>query len=147
VDATARRLVQRLDELAEQQSRINRERQAIVTALEVAGVKPDDGMFKGMGLPGMKESRYMSNGTFANKSLPVACEIVLKDHKDQWLSKTEIEYLIVRGRYKFATSNSKNSVGITLRRMAEEGLCEVQRVRGQQGNRYRWPSEAAAKKK
>lgn len=144
MDATALKLVQRLNELNEQQGRIARERTAILTALEVAGVKP-----KGLveGLPGSQESRYRLNGTFKGRSLPASCEIVLKDQKGQWLSKSEIEYLIVQGGYEFSTGNPKNSIGITLQRMADEKLIEVQRVRGQQGNRYRWPSEEATKKK
>ena len=148
VDATARRLIERLNELAEQRGNLNREERSIMTALAVAGVRPQG--ILGKEWPGDLESTYRSKTLFANKSLREACEIILKDqlknhrssptiHKSQWLSKAEIEYLIVRGGYKFATSNSKNSVGITLQRMAEEKLIEVQRVRGQQGNRYRWP--------
>src|ERR1700684_1364424 len=55
MDATALRLVQRLKELEEQQGRLTRERQAIMTALTVAGVRPE-GPVKGM--PGFKESHY-----------------------------------------------------------------------------------------
>ena len=142
MDATALKLVQRLKELNEQQSRIREEQKALQTALEVAGVKPQ-GQLKGH--PGSQETRYRTTGVFKGRSLPASCEIVLKDHKGQWLTKSEIEYLIVQGGYEFATGNPKNSVGVTLQRMAEEGLCEVERVRGQQGNRYRWPSEEANK--
>jgi hypothetical protein len=151
VDATARRLIERLKELSEQRGNLQREERSILTALAVAGVRPEG--ILGKEWPGELESNYSNKAQFANKSLREACEIILKDHlknhrtdKTPWLSKAEIEYLIVRGGYKFATSNSKNSVGITLQRMAEEGLIEVQRVRGQQGNRYRWPSEEAKKK-
>jgi hypothetical protein len=143
MDATALKLVQRLNELDEQQGRISRERMAIMTALEVAGVRPKGPI---RGFPGIQESKYQTSSTFKGRSLPASCEIVLKDHKGQWLSKSEIEYLIVQGGYEFSTGNPKNSVGITLQRMAEDGLCEVQRVRGQQGNRYRWPSEEVKKK-
>lgn len=145
MDTTALKLVQRLKELDEQQNRITRERMAILMALEVAGVKPK-GQVKGF--PGSQESLYEVNQTFRGRSLPASCEIVLRDHKGQWLSKSEIEYLIVQGGYEFATGNSKNSVGVTLQRMAEDGPCEVERVRGQQGNRYRWPlaSEEVKKK-
>jgi hypothetical protein len=155
VDATARRLIERLKELSEQRGSLNREERSILTALAIAGVRPQG--ILGKEWPGELESTYSSKAQFANKSLREACEIILKDHlknhridpalhKTQWLSKAEIEYLIVRGGYQFATSNSKNSVGITLQRMAEEKLIEVQRVRGQQGNRYRWPSEEVKKK-
>jgi hypothetical protein len=155
VDATARRLIERLKELSEQRGNLNREERSILTALAVAGVRPQGVL--GKEWPGDLENTYTREAQFADKSLREACEIILKDqlknhrqsptlHRSQWLSKAEIEYLIVRGGYKFATSNSRNSVGITLQRMAEETLIEVQRVRGQQGNRYRWPSEEVKKK-
>lgn len=148
VDATARRLIERLRELAEQRGSLNREERSILTALAVAGIRPEG--ILGKEWPGDLESSYSSKAQFANRSLREACEIILKDQlknsPSQWLSKAEIEYLIVRGGYKFATNNSKNSVGITLQRMAKEDLCEVQRVRGQQGNRYRWLSEEIKKK-
>jgi hypothetical protein len=140
MDATALKLVQRLSELNEQQSRISLERKAILTALEIAGVKPQGPL---TGQSSSEETRYRTSGAFKGRSLPASCETVLKDQKDRWFSKSEIEYLIVQGGYEFSTGNSKNSIGITLQRMAKEGLCEVQRVRGgQQGNRYRWPSES-----
>ena len=112
MDATALKLVQRLSELDEQQNRILRERTAILTALEVAGVKPKG---QAKGFPGSQETNYEVNQTFRGRSLPAACEIVLKDHKGQWLTKSEIEYLIVQGGYGFATGNPKNSIGVTLR--------------------------------
>jgi hypothetical protein len=141
MDATALKLVQRLNELNEQQGRISLEKKAILRALEIAGVKPQ-GELKGH--PGSHETRYRTTGAFKGRSLPASCEIVLKDQKGQWFSKSEIEYLILQGGYEFSTGNPKNSIGITLQRMADDGLCEVQRVRGgQQGNRYRWPSEEA----
>jgi hypothetical protein len=136
MDATALKILERLKQLDEQQGRIRREQTALLTALEVAGVKPKGAM---TGLPGSQESQYRFNGAFKGRSLPASCEIVLKDQKGQWLTKSEIEYLIVQGGYEFATGNPKNSIGVTLQRMAEEGSCEVERVRGQQGNRYRWP--------
>ena len=144
MDATALKLVQRLSELDEQQNRISRERIALLTALEVAGVKPKGQM---KGFPGSQESIYQVNQTFRGRSLPASCEIVLKDHKGLWLTKSEIEYLIVQGGYEFATGNPKNSIGVTLQRMAEDGPCEVERVRGQQGNRYRWPLPSEEVKK
>ena len=96
MDATALRLVQRLKELDEQRSRISRERTAILTALEVAGVKPPG---PAVGYQGSQESSYGIHHPFRGRSLPASCEIVLKDHKGQWLSKSEVEYLILHGGY------------------------------------------------
>jgi hypothetical protein len=155
LDATTRKLVQRVQELELQKTSIDRELRALMTALTVAGVKPSMSLGGGLELKGgifdqfptKQESAYISKQLFADMSLRKCCEIVLREHKEKWLSKAEIEYLIVRGGYAFSTSNSKGSVGITLRRMAEEGLCEVQRARGTMGNRYRFrqPTQAANK--
>lgn len=145
MDATAQKLMQRLQELQEQTNRIARERQSLLLALEIAGVKP-----KGEGgrMTGTQEAQYEVNQSFRGRSLPASCEMILRDHKGQWLSKSEIEYLVIQGGYQFSTGNSKNSVGVTLQRMADDKIIEVQRVRGQQGNRYRWPlpSEEVKKK-
>ncbi len=136
VDATTRALLERLEALGEMQAKINRERDAIMTALAIAGVRPPG---KIESLPSTREATYQVKHSFADKSIRDACAIILKDHKGEWLSKAQIEYLVVRGGYKFETSDTMNSVGITLQRMADEGMCEVQRARGQHGNRYRWP--------
>jgi len=135
MDATALKLLDRLKELEEQRCRITQEQKAIRIALEVAGVKPQ-GIIPG--LPD-QEIKYKSNNIFKGRALPACCEIVLKDKKGEWLTKSQIEYLIIQGGYEFTTGKPKNSVGVTLQRMAEQGLCEVERVKGQQGNRYRWP--------
>jgi hypothetical protein len=139
MDATALKILERLKQLDEQQGRIRREQTALLTALEVAGVKPQGAI---SGQPG-SETNYRIHGAFKDRPLPACCEIILKDHKGQWLTKSEIEYLIVQGGYEFTTGDTKNSVGGTLQRMAREGSCEVERTRGNQGNRYRWPSEQA----
>lgn len=141
VDATARKLVQRMAELEHERGRIDREIHSIRTALSVAGIKP--GKFKN-GV-GFHETNYVSKQPFADMTLTQCCEQILKDHRTDWLSKGEIEYLIVRGGYKFNTQASRGSVGITLQRMAREGLCDANRTRGNSGNRYRWPQDEPQK--
>src|SRR5271157_4061529 len=93
VDATARKLVQRMAELEHERGRIDREIHSIRTALSVAGIKP--GKFKS-GV-GFHETNYVSKQPFADMTLTRCCEKILKDHRTDWLSKGEIEYLIVRG--------------------------------------------------
>jgi hypothetical protein len=60
-----------------------------------------------------------------------------KNHPADYLTKTQVEYLAKRGGYKFSTADSKNSVAVTLRRLATEGKIEAQRIRGAAGNKYR----------
>ncbi len=137
VDATARKLVQRMEELEQESWRIQSELSSIRIALSVAGIKPG----KHKRLPDKHEIDYAIQRAFEDKSLRECCQVILKDHSDEWLSKSQIEYLIVRGGYKFSTKDSKNSVGVTLQRMKDEGKCEVERTRGAHGNRYRWLPE------
>ncbi|MFZ0818145.1 MAG: hypothetical protein WAM78_21645 [Candidatus Sulfotelmatobacter sp.] len=141
VDSTAKKLVQRMAELEQERWRIDREINSLRTALSVAGIKP--GRFK-CGV-GFHETNYVSKKPFADMTLTQCCERILKDHRTDWLSKAEIEYLIVRGGYKFNTQASRGSVGITLQRMAREGLCDAQRTRGNSGNRYRRPQDVPQK--
>src|SRR5271157_4772714 len=99
VDATARKLVQRMEELEKESWRIQDELSSIRVALSVAGIKP--GKYKR--LLGTREIDYAIAKTFKDKSLRECCQVILKDHSDEWLSKSQIEYLIVRGGYKFST--------------------------------------------
>jgi hypothetical protein len=134
VDATTQKLVSKLAELERVRWNADREIRAINTALSLAGVKP--GKIASATYP--REHEYASSQVFAEMGLREACEKVLEDFEGQWLSKAEIEYLIARGGYPFTTKNSKNSVGITLQRLATEEFCEVERKRGATGNRYRF---------
>jgi hypothetical protein len=137
VDATAQKLVKRMKDLESEKWRIDRELRAIRTALGVAGIKP--GKFKDLSTT--QELDYVTKQPFRNMTLRECCLLILRDHVDLWRSKAEIEYLISRGGYKFSTNDSKNSVGVTLQRLKDDGMCEVERVRGAHGNRYRWLPE------
>lgn len=134
VDATAKKLVERMQELERQRAHIDSEIRSIRTALSVAGIRT------GTSRSGVDshEALYMMHKPFANMSLRGSCLKVLSDQRSEWLSKSQIEYLILRGGYKFVTKDSKNSVGVTLQRMKDEGLCAVERIRGSHGNRYRF---------
>jgi hypothetical protein len=82
------------------------------------------------------EHEYRTFLPFANLSLPEGCEKILRDYKGEKLSKSHIEYLLARGGYRFDAKDSKNSVDVTLRRLAADRKCEADRVRGMRGNRY-----------
>jgi hypothetical protein len=134
VDATARKLVERLKALEYEKRRTEAEIQSIRDALKVAGVKIEPiqkEMFA-------QEHFYVSAHVFEAQSLRECCEQILEDHPGQWFSKSDIEYLIVRGGYKF-NGDAKNSVAVTLQRMKADGRCRVVRGSGARGNRYSWP--------
>jgi len=134
VDATARKLVERMKLLEYDKWRIETELGSIRDALKAAGIKLE---------PIQKrifahEPFYASAHVFEALSLRECCEAILQDHPGQWFSKSDIEYLIVRGGYKF-DGDAKNSVAVTLQRMKDDGRCKVVRGSGSRGNRYSWP--------
>lgn len=148
VDATAEKLLERLKEIEALLWRLRSEKDAINTALAVAGVRIT-------GESGAKhsvsylESDYTAKKPFAAMSLTDACLKTLVDYSkeyDEWLSKTQVEYLVTRGGYKFtAASNTKNSVAVTLQRLADEGRIQVERVRGSAGNKYQYDARKDSK--
>lgn len=136
VDATAKRLLAKQDELERTRWRIDQELRAVRMALNLAGVRPSDYTDK----LDRHEVDYIAEQAFQKTTLGEACEKILKDFKDQWLNKSQIEYLITRGGYQFSAKDSKNSVGVTLQRLADNKKIDVERTRGASGNRYRWIS-------
>lgn len=134
VDRTTKRLIDKLNKLERVRWNAVREIRSIRTALNIAGIAPRE--FRRYA--DIHKGEYAVQQSFASMGLKEACEKVLTDHNGQWLSRSEIEYLVVRGGYPFSTFNSKNSVGITLQRLATDGFCEVERKLGATGNRYRY---------
>ena len=140
MDATAQQLLEKLAELERQAESINRKIYSIKTALELIGVRPEDRTPFDDGM----DSAYARMLPFLNTSLVEACKRVLMDHKNQSLTKSQIEYFAGVGGYRFATDDSKNSVDVTLRRLVDQKFCGVDRNRGPHGNTYRWIPERDA---
>jgi len=135
VDATTKRLLARLDEIDEERRKLRAERDAITTALSVAGVRPSRASQR---MYTHEESEYSLEQPFTNMSLTDACLKVLKDHPSEWLSKVQVEYLVARGGFPFATEDPLNSVNVTLRRLAADGLCDVHKGKGTRGSKYKF---------
>jgi DNA-binding HxlR family transcriptional regulator len=145
VDATTKSLLRQLQELEREEWRIREKVRAIHTALKLAGIKPDVKTISSWGQD-EHEAEYARQEPFAETTLTEACEKVLKDYADKWLTKSQVEYLITRGGYKSSAKDAKNSVDVTLRRLAGDGRCDVKRVRGSRGNTYRWISPEVKEK-
>ena len=133
VDASARKVVARMQRLKSDMAELEREFRELATSLEVMGLtNRQDGFFIGL------EGKYRQGQPFYDASLNEACLKVLNDYRGGWLTKHQVEYLLVIGGYGSDAKDQTNSVDITLRRLADEGKCEVERVRGgPHGNRYR----------
>ena len=136
VDATARSLMKQLRELETQKWAISRDIDAINRALTMAGVKPT------REVGGHQEAEYAVKQPFTEMRLSEACAQILRDYSGQWLTKSQVEYLLVRGGCPFSTDERKNSVDVTLRRLADQNLCMAERAMGSRGNKYRHIEES-----
>lgn len=136
VDRTAKKLVERMRQLEIQKWHIERELSSIRIALDVAGVKPEK---KYKGGADLTEARYVRDEPFKNgMTLAQACYVILHDYTPEWLTKSQVEYLAVRGGYSFSTKDPRNSLDVTLRRLAAADKVEADKIRGSRGSKYRW---------
>ncbi|MGA2876101.1 MAG: hypothetical protein ABSE82_11260 [Nitrososphaerales archaeon] len=139
MDATVKKIVEKYQDIQRQIRVLTREAESIKQTLALIGYRPEylanlfgDGILN-------EDEKYAETLPFKHSSLVDACKQVLKDHPLNWLSKTQVEYLVTMGGYEFATENSKNSVDVTLRRLGSDGLCQVEN--NPQGNKYKWTNK------
>lgn len=135
VDSTTQKLLKRLLEIERQTAMLRHERDAITTALSVAGIRPPDAAAQ---ILDFKESAYLRDQPFKDTPLTDACLTVLRDYAGKWLTSSQVEYLVSRGGYKFSTRDSQNSVSVTLRRLVGQHGVAAKRARGAKGNQYAW---------
>jgi len=133
VDATTKSLIKQLRDLETKKWAISSDIDAIKRALSLAGVKPSESHSEGL---------YAARQPFKDMRLSEACAQILRDHSEQWLTKSQVEYLLVRGGCPFSTDDTKNSVDVTLRRLADQNLCMAERAMGSRGNKYRHIEES-----
>jgi DNA-binding transcriptional ArsR family regulator len=137
MDATSRQLIDTLADLRRKIADLERQADAIKTVLESLGYRQPilDRMW-GDAL----DVKYAKEQPFTHCSLVDACmKIFAAQRITDYLTKSQVEYLAVVGGFPFSTKNRKNSVDVTLRRLAEQEALEVERVGGHVGNRYRLP--------
>jgi hypothetical protein len=144
MDATAKKLVARLAEIDQQRAQLRRERDAITTALAATGWRPPDAS---PNIYSHEENEFISTEPFRSMSLADACLTVLRNYAgkspahQQWLDKSQVEYLVTRGGFPFKTDNPTNSVNITLRRLAQDGFCEAHTGHGSRATRFRFKKD------
>jgi len=144
VDTTAKKIKARVDEIDQQITTLRLERDALMTALRVAGIRPPDAQNP---RHTWEESKYLADKPFAKMSLTDACLRVLRDYAgkaelhEPWLDKNQVEYLVTRGGYEFKTGDPTNSVNVTLRRLAEDGHCEAHAGKGSRSTKYHFKKE------
>lgn len=132
MDPSAKKLVDEYERLRRQRVRIDRTMDGIRTSLTIMGIRVDDGV----GFMDRLESKYADQKPFREASLGQACLKVLADHEGFRLDKGQVEFLLTLGGYPFEAKDPTNSVEVTLRKLAADGKCEVDRQGGPLGNRY-----------
>lgn len=133
MDAAVKKMIDKLRDLQGDIARLQRQADSLREALELIGIKPTTGFFDEA-----MDQKYEKSLPFKNATLVDACKRILTDHEGKYLTKGEVEYLAVMGGYEFSTNDRKNSVDVTLRRLVKNGSCEVERMLGPEGNKYRW---------
>ena len=135
MDETSAKLVSALQELERERWQIAGKIDAIKSALKLAGVVLPQyhPVFRNK-----HEFEYTTRQPFSNMGLTDACERIVKDHAPEWLSKNQVTELVEMGGYKSDAQATKNSVEVTLRRLASRGRIEIAKGKGRYGNRYRW---------
>jgi DNA-binding transcriptional ArsR family regulator len=137
MDATSRQLMEMLADLRRKIADLERQADSVKTVLESLGYRhrgTDCAWGDALDVKFAKE-RPFERGTLADACLKILVEQRITDY----LTKSQVEYLAVVGGFPFSTTNRKNSVDVTLRRLAEQGAIEVERAGGHIGNRYRLP--------
>ena len=141
MDATAKKLVEKMREIQRQIGSLQRQSYALESTLDAIGMRIEDDV----PWEDSWDIKYAKNSPFASTTLVATCKNILVDHAGKELTKSQVEYLAAIGGYKFDAEDSKNSVDVTLRRLAEGGFCDVGRQRGPEGNKYSYRAGEAPK--
>ena len=132
MDATAKKLVEKMRDIQKQLGSLQRQSYALESTLEAIGMRIEDDV----PWEDSWDIKYAKDSPFARTTLVATCKQILIDHVGKEMTKSQIEYLAAIGGYQFDAEDSKNSVDVTLRRLAEGGFCDVDKQRGPEGNKY-----------
>jgi hypothetical protein len=128
MERAAQKLIKEREQLHRQIETLKQRVKTVETALEIIDLRlGSDPKFVEM-------EKTLDNGTFADQSLPDACNVIFAMYEG-WLDKNQMEYLLTLGGYQFEAKDPTNSVDVTLRRMATAGECEADKTIFR--NRYR----------
>ena len=145
MDATARTLVAQLVATRRQIAMLNQRANSYTMALEAAGFRSKDLDNVWASVP-PRDQDYAEQQPFKTKSLVDTCKQILEENGPRPFNKSQIEYLAAIGGYPFSTDDSKNSIDVTMRRLARQGFCEIIRDGGRNGNRYMLPAKKVFEK-
>jgi hypothetical protein len=136
VDTTARKLVETLGTLRNQIATLQQQERSIKVALESAGIRSTRLGKTGWGDGDCLDDRYALEQPFKEMTLVNTCKKILSDNTTSAFTKDQIEYLAVIGGYPFLTDDRKNSIDVTMRRLASQSFCQIIRGKGPIPNQY-----------
>lgn len=138
MEAGLKKLLDRREVLLRQKLAVAQELDAIDKALNIIGFATDDRI-------GYREleSAYANEKPFKAGTLSEACLRLMSDCSgvglfdcEVWIDKSEAEHLLHTGGFRFGKGNPTNSIEVTLRRLAAQGKCSVQKRGGPYGSKY-----------
>lgn len=135
MDATAKKMVKMLMDMEREIARLKYAAQPVREMLESLGIrsKQFDNFW---GEETTRDAMYAEELPFRGMTLVDTCKRILADFPTVPMSKSYIEYLSTMGGYPFETEDSKNSIDVTMRRLAKDGFCEIHRREGSTENWY-----------
>ncbi|MBS1857082.1 MAG: hypothetical protein JST11_17055 [Acidobacteria bacterium] len=137
MEDAVRKLITRKMALRRQRRQIDREEAAIDTALGVIGFDPKrQAMRDGFMEQAQLEDKYEESRVFKDMTLADACLQIVNDYRPRAVDKNDVEYCLTIGGYPFTTDDPTNSTEITLRKLAADGKCEVEKGKGSTPSRY-----------
>lgn len=136
MEETVKKIVEKYQEIQQEIRKLTRSAESLKDSLTLIGYRPEYIHSILLGDGKGQDEKYAEELPFKHSKLVEACKKVLQDHNSDWLTKTQVEYLVSMGGFEFSTRNRKNSVRITLDRLASSGFCEVDHDLHE--NRYRW---------
>jgi hypothetical protein len=134
MDATTKKMIDKMSELRREIEDRQRELRAIERTLELVGIRPEEPVPSGLEW----DEIYSGSRPFSRTTLVDACKKILVDFQGARLTKSNVEYLASAGGYQFSTDDPRNSVEVTLRRLAADGFCQVKRGVGPHESEYWW---------
>lgn len=130
----AKKLVAELEVISRRMRADERRANAIRTALEIMGVRPQE--TSPIDFYEFTEAQYSDQKPFRSLTIGQAALAVLAEFSNG-LDKNQVEYMLTIGGYPFEAKDPTSSVEITLRRLATEGKCTVEKRSGPHGSIYK----------
>jgi hypothetical protein len=138
VEPAVRKLILEKLEMRRRRRHLDNTEKAIDIALGIVGFNPErQALRDGFMQQAQLVDKYEGEQLFKGMNLADACLQILGDFAPRSLDKNEAEYYLTVGAYPFNTEDPTNSTEITLRKLASDHRCGVDRGKGSTPSTYR----------